>query len=183
MKYSTKAMFGKINLGDICDYDYINWAEEMLMADYDSPSLRILAGLNPDHSFWDEEAEYFWRSIKELDIEMPRIEDGIKAYACEIAQKIINDQFTLSKSHLTSSQLGVMALSNIYYKFLDDDLSGNYSDYAIWFELDDTLCSLLGGFQVSVTLENFDPLVKQEAEIFLAKMASYNQANDSTLPL
>ncbi len=144
--------------------DYIHWAEEMLMEDYDSPSLRILAGLDHHNSFWEVES-YFMRSIEELNIEEPEAKIAIRAYACKIAQQVINGQYD-------SSQLAVRDLYQIW-KYLDYD-----SEYVIWFELDDALDSLLSQYfpysYPSATLENFDVIVKQEAEIFLAKMASYN---------
>jgi hypothetical protein len=172
MKYSTTAIFGKRAVHDISAYDYIEWAEEMLMQDYDSSSLRILAGLDHHNDFWEVD-DYFLRSIKELDLEEPEAKTAIRTYACETAQSIIDSQLTPSRSPLTSSQLGVMALSNIYYRFLWGELDGNYSDYEIWLELNDALGSLFAGF-LSMTLEKFDAIVKQEAEIFLSKMASYN---------
>ena len=181
MRNSTKAMFGKRALGDISAYDYIDWAEEMLMQEYDSPSLRVLAGLDRHNDFREVES-YFLRSIEELNIEETEIKVAIRAYACETAQKIIDDQFTYSKSditssrsHLISSQLGVMALSRIYYGYLWGDLDGDYSDYEIWLELNDVSGGILNpSWQSSVTPEDFDSIVKQEAAIFLAKMASSN---------
>lgn len=105
---------------------------------------------------------YFLRSIKELNIEEIEPKAAVRAYACEIAQQIIDGQST-------SFQQAIQALYQIW---LDTDFD---SDYAVWSELDDALDRLhAGGFPYSypaATLENFDVIVKQEAARFIAKMA------------
>lgn len=50
--------------------DYIEWAVERLSEEIDSPSLRILAGLNPRFER-DEVEPYFLQTCKELDIQPP----------------------------------------------------------------------------------------------------------------
>ena len=67
MDTKTKALFGKSLLHYASIQDYIDWAIEMLLEDYDSPSLRILAGLYPDSCIC-EANKYFFYSIKELGI-------------------------------------------------------------------------------------------------------------------
>jgi hypothetical protein len=156
---STKAIFGKRAVQNIFAEDYIDWAGEMLVQGYDSPRLRILAGLDRQGSVFEVE-EYFLHSINELTIIEPESKAAVRAYACEIAQQIINGQLT--------AQQGVRALYQVYRNTEYD------SDYVIWLELDDALDSLLAGVfpysYQSATVENFDTIVKQEAERFITEM-------------
>jgi hypothetical protein len=55
-------------MGDAQGKDYIDWAVDLLMAGRDTPSLRILAGLNASHERGDIE-EYFLRTCRELGLE------------------------------------------------------------------------------------------------------------------
>jgi hypothetical protein len=185
MKNSTKAILAKrLLLHDISAQDYIEWAVDMLVKGDDSPSLRILAGLDRHNRFLEVES-YFLRSIKELNIEEMEGTTAIRSYANEVFQQIINEQFS-------SSQLVVKTLSqiywNIYQLYVSYDHANNYDllcevdvllkDFNIWRELDNTIEALIvGDFPhdyPSATLENFDTIVQQETEKFTAKMASYN---------
>jgi hypothetical protein len=159
MALSTKAILGKRTLYQLDAVDYIEWAREMLMQDYDSYSLRILAGLEPLTSTSEAE-DYFLRSAKEINLSIPDSEMAIRSYACEIAQQIVDEQLT--------GQEGVRVLYRIC-------LATEYNqDYLIWLELDDALDSLLSMEYAytyeSATLENFDEVAKQEAEKFILKM-------------
>jgi hypothetical protein len=160
MALSTKAIFGKRALYQLPASDYVDWAGEMLVQDYDSYSLRILAGLERLASSFEAE-DYFLRSAKELGLRVPDSEAAVGDYACDIAQQIV-------EGHLTGQE-GVRALYRIC-------LATEYDrDYLIWLELDDALDSLLSGEYAytyeSATLENFDEVVKQEAEKFIVEMS------------
>ena len=163
MAYSTKAIFGKRALGLAFAEDYIDWAGEMLMLRLDSFHLRILAGLiRPGCIF--ETDQYFFRCIKELNIIQPEPEAAVRAYACEIAQQIIDGQLT--------SHEGVRSL----YKIC---VATDYSqEYIVWYELDDALDSLLAGgvsyTYPSASLKNFDEIVEQEAENYIANLQKTN---------
>ena len=140
--------------------DYVDWAGEMLVQSYDSYSLRILAGLERLASTFEAE-DYFLRSAKELDLSIPDSDAAVRAYACEIAQQVVEGQLT--------GQEGVRALYQIC-------LATEYDrDYLIWLELDDALDNLHAGAYPhtyeSATLENFDQVAKQEAEKFIAEMS------------
>jgi len=56
-------------IGDAQAEDYIAWAVDLLVAGRDTPSLRILAGLNATHERSDIE-EYFLRTCRELGLEL-----------------------------------------------------------------------------------------------------------------
>ena len=163
MNNSTKAVFGKRALGQVFADDYIDWAIAMLMEDYDSPNLRILAGLDRRSSFFEVEA-YFLRSIKELGIEEVEPENAIRSYACETAQQIIDGQFTSPHQ----------AIETMYRLWLQLWVARGYNydpDYEIWIELHEALTSIhIGEFPYSypsATLKNIDEVVKQEAARFI----------------
>jgi hypothetical protein len=171
MDYLIKAIFGKRALGQLSASDYVDWAGEMLVKDYDSYSLRILAGLDRFASTYEAD-DYFLRSVKELNLSVPDSETAIRVYACEIAQRIIEDKIT--------AQQGVRAL------FLICIAIEYERNFIVWFELDDALASLLAGYYPftyeSATLDNFDEIVKQEAEKFIASSCSNLQSNNSIQP-
>ena len=159
MALSTKAIFGKRAVYQLPASDYVDWAGEMLVQGHDTYSLRILAGLGPLTNSYEVE-DYFLRSAKELGLNIPDAETAIRAYACEIAQHIVEGQL--------AGQEGVRALYRIC-------LATEYDrDYLIWLELDDALDSLLSGEYAytyeSATLDNFNEVAKQEAEKFIVEM-------------
>ena len=153
----TISILGKRALGNTSAEDYVDWAGEMLIQGYDSHTLRILAGLDRRGSVFDTEG-YFLRCLKELSIGVPETKDAVVAYACDIARQIVEKECTPKD--------GVRALYQVW-------LGTEYDpDYVIWHQLDDAQDSLLEdafpyGYH-SATLENFDDIVKQEAERFIA---------------
>jgi hypothetical protein len=161
----TKLIFGKRALDKAHAEDYIDWAGEMLVQDYDSPSLRILAGLNRQNNTFEAQ-DYFSRCVKELRLNEPEPEAAVREYACEIAQQIIDEQIT--------AQEGVRALYQVC-------LARDYpKEFMVWFELDDALDSLLAGdypyTYESATLENFGDTVKLEAKRFIDKVVGQESA-------
>ncbi len=160
MSISTKTIFYRRALQNIFADEYIDWAGEMLMQDYDSPNLRILAGLDRRSNIFEVE-DYFRRSIKELNIEEIESETTIRAYACELAQQIIDGQFPVSDQ----------AIRGLAQIFVD---AGCDADYVMWSNLADVSYSLRAGeapySHPAATLENFDAIVKQEAARFIAIM-------------
>jgi hypothetical protein len=158
MSNLTNVVFGKRALHRICSADYIDWADEMLEQDYDTPHLRILAGLDRRNSIVEVEP-YFIHSLKELNIEQVEPKAAVQAYACDIAQQIIDGKFTSARE----------AIKTLYQICVDT----NYDpDYRVWLDLDDALdCLHCGDFPYSypsATLENIDRIIKQEAENWIA---------------
>src|SRR5262245_61005665 len=90
MDYVIAAMFGRRALGQLSSEDYTDWAGEMLVLGYDSPSLRILAGLDKFVSTFEAE-DYFLKSVKELDLNLPDPDTAVRAYACEIARRVVDE--------------------------------------------------------------------------------------------
>lgn len=148
-------------MGQLSARDYAEWAGEMLMQGFDSRSLRITAGLDSFVSAFEAE-NYFFRSVQELGLAVPEPESAIRAYACGIAQEII-------EGHITGQE-GVRMLYAIC-------VATEYNrDFIVWYELDDARTSLLFGdypfTYESATLENFDEIAKQEAVNFIATVCS-----------
>jgi hypothetical protein len=162
MNRSTKVLFGRQALGRTFSEDYIDWAYEMLEQDYDTPQLRILAGLDRRSSMFEVD-EYFKKSLKELSIEPLEPKAAVRAYACDIAQQIIDGQFPASRQ--TMKALRQLWLDSEY----DDD-------YDIWSDLDEA-CDYLswGDFPYTyptATLDNFDEILKKEAAQFIVRMTT-----------
>ena len=161
MPLSTRALFGKKVLSQLSASDYIDWAGEMLMQGLDSHHLRILAGLDNSTGLYEAE-ERFLRCSQELEITTPEPEIAVRAYACEIAQQLVEGRLTARE--------GVRALYQIC-------LATEYDrDFLIWYYLDEALDYLLAGdypyTYPAATLENYDEVAKQAAEKFIADMNS-----------
>jgi hypothetical protein len=161
MNSFSKAIFGKRALHHVFAEDYIDWAYEMLLQNYDSPSLRILAGLHRPSNL-REIGSYFLDAIEELQIEIPEPKTAIWDYACDLAQKIVDGQFTNIRD----------LVGTLYQICRETDYDANY---AIWADLDDLLDSLDFGEvpygYPSATLENINEIIKKEALNFIAKIA------------
>src|SRR5580704_16349162 len=68
--------------------EYVEWAISMLERGFDSRSLRILAGLDGFSLF--EADDYFRRVLRELRIPEPDFATSIRAYACELATRLVS---------------------------------------------------------------------------------------------
>jgi hypothetical protein len=157
MSYLVRAIFGKRALGQLTSGDYVDWAGEMLTQGHDSHSLRILAGLDAFTSTFEAE-DYFLRSVRELGLTVPDRDAAVLGYACGIAQRIIDGELT-----------GRQAVRELYKLCLATQYR---RDLMVWLYLDDALDSLLAGeypyTYKSATLENFEEIVRREAESFIA---------------
>ncbi|MBB5034536.1 hypothetical protein [Prosthecobacter vanneervenii] len=68
--------------------DCVEWALEALCQGYDSPSLRILAGLIPPFTTF-EVRDYAMKALRELDISIPVGAAAISAYAKDLVLEIV----------------------------------------------------------------------------------------------
>jgi hypothetical protein len=112
-------------MGDLWPEDYIAWAVDLLVAGRDTPSLRILAGLNPTHERGDIEG-YFLRSCKELGLELLELSDNPRD-AVRFVKR-------LYQSSAFSPEETVHRMANLCQR-------SDYSDPLLeaWFALDDAL--------------------------------------------
>ena len=131
-------------MGDVLGEDYIAWAVDLLVAGRDTPSLRILAGLNTTHERGDIEG-YFLRTCKELGLE-PLEVSGNPRDAVPLVRR-------LSGSGTLSPEETLHYMSRLY------ELS-EYSDplLGLWFALDD-------GF-FPEDMESLEKWIDREWELF-----------------
>lgn len=108
--------------------DCVKWAEAALCEDFDSPSLRMLAGLGEPLNFF-EVKEYTEAALKELGIEIPSGAEAVSAYAKDIALDIIN--------HPESIRLNLKKLFELCIAHdLQDDIYDFYLLYCAWGDCD-----------------------------------------------
>ena len=69
--------------------DCVHWAEAALCEGFDSPSLRILAGLLPPLNVF-EVRDYTVRAFRELGLAFPQGSAAVSAYARDLAQEILD---------------------------------------------------------------------------------------------
>ncbi len=89
-------MFCGTNRGDAADC--VEWALEALCDGYDTPSLRILAGLIPPHQSF-EVRDYAIKSLRELGISIQVGAKAISAFARDLIADIVA-QPSLMQPHL-----------------------------------------------------------------------------------
>ncbi|HSG31547.1 MAG TPA: hypothetical protein VLB82_08385 [Thermodesulfobacteriota bacterium] len=109
--------------------DCISWAEEALHNGFDSPSLRILAGLDkPLNSF--EVNEYTTRALHELNIKIPSESEAVDEYASELVLLIIDHPERMRDVLKLLSDLAISTefQDNIFDYYL---LNGAYEDLDI----------------------------------------------------
>jgi hypothetical protein len=73
---------------------YVDWAIDLLYADFESESLVILAGLNGYDT--EEKEEYFWKSIEELQIDIKKSDyELIENYALITARQVVENKLNV----------------------------------------------------------------------------------------
>ena len=123
MTTSTRKILARRYMGLAYDQEYVTWAVGMLVEGYDTPILRILAGLSfPFASF--EIDVYFSKTLVELGITIPDRETCLRTYALDVARGIVNGDITPEE--------GCHTIFHITQDLLTSDLR-------IWLYLDDKL--------------------------------------------
>ncbi len=154
MSLTTPAFFFARATNRLFASDYFEWAISLLEKDFDSPSLRILAGYDGDSVF--EADEHFRRVLRELHIPEPDFDASARAYACELCDRILAGTLNLRD--------GVRELYKICF-------ATNYADdFRIWLYLRQGLDNIEAGdppwsFE-NLTAENADEIVRAEAKRF-----------------
>jgi len=67
LSFSTIALLGRANLKHAREEEYVEWATHMLEEGHETPSLCILAGLEPLLNHFEIQ-DYFKRSLRALGI-------------------------------------------------------------------------------------------------------------------
>ena len=112
-------------LGEATPEDHIAWAVRRLGEGFDTPSLRVLAGLDPTHERWEIEP-YFLKSLEEADLEAAEGLDGPRD-AARIVRRLFED------GRLSAEQT-VARMSALHRR-------GEYADpiLGIWHDLEEEL--------------------------------------------
>lgn len=136
--------------------DAIDWAVDMLMLGYDSPSLLILAGISKPTTYYEAEP-YLTQSLRELNISVPASEEAILKYGLYYIQKIGKGEHVkenLYHVHNISMELdfnkSFFNFSLLYWTWADFDYGEQYSHY----------CG-------NVTISNIEEMVINEAKKWL----------------
>lgn len=134
----------------------VDWAVKVLSIGSESENLFILAGL--DYGTTEERENYFWKSVKDLKIEIEKSEDElIEKYALTIANKAIRKE--ISVDYAFSQMLKIVSASeydNRYIAFYEIDEDLDYLTYAN---------SVL--FNSGLTRENSKKFILEELKIFV----------------
>ena len=83
----TSRMLAYQHLRDFNMDEAVDWATEMLMLDYESSSLAILAGLTKPTNFFEAET-YLLASLNELNITLPEKHESIVGYCRTYIEKL-----------------------------------------------------------------------------------------------
>lgn len=149
---------GRIALDNVAPNDYIDWAENLLTEGVESENIAILASLGLDKQPDSEDIKiFFQKSLKDLNLELPKKEDALLTYSRYLCAKIVNAEI--------SSKKGVSELSHFFYQ------SDYEAIYGIWDELNDDIWVVNNGeyylFNSDLTKENTDHYVKKVAKQFI----------------
>lgn len=134
----------------------VDWAVKVLELGYESENLFVLAGL--DYDTTEEREEYFWKSVKDLNLETEKSEDElIENYALVIANKAIRKEISID--YAFSQMLKIVSASEYdsrYIAFYEIDEDIDYLTY------DNSVL-----FNSGLTIENSKDFILEEFEIFV----------------
>ena len=91
MDDATLKFFAKICFNEVTVKDYSDWAIYSLEKGFDSKNLRILASMF-NAGYISEVEPYFKKSLNELNLSYPIVEEFLPEYAKSIARQIINKE-------------------------------------------------------------------------------------------
>ncbi len=160
-------LFGLCYLGIDSPEDYIQWAEEKLLAGSDSSNMAILASMDFEKSIEKHEILYYFRlCLDELNLEWPDDVSISKQYSKILCHKIISNKI--------EPFAGMNSLANF---FPASDYSEGLS--RIWYDLKEDFLLLENGsdprVNQSLLFNNSDSSIVKVAEQYLTLL-------DITLP-
>jgi len=153
----TYQILGQKLLSEFDSKEYVKWAIKVAKEGYDSESLWILAGL--DNESTEVREEYFWKAIKELNLEIEREEiELLNDYAIYLSKAVLNNAL--------SPRTGVKKMFDLCRE------SGYDEKYIQFYELDEDLDCLKYGditpiFNHNITEENANEIILKEFKLFL----------------
>lgn len=135
MNEATKQFFAKLYLQQITNGDYVDWAFACLEKGFDSKSLRLLAGLDRNHTIKADFEELFRRSLVELGWDYPNEKEVLLNHSKNIAKEILAGEIEAAK--------GCEQINEIYYQlgfppelevwtYLDGGHSDEWYDRVWW---------------------------------------------------
>ncbi|MGY3190165.1 hypothetical protein [Lysinibacillus sp. RS5] len=120
----TKILYYKIFEKKVEPIDYVNWACEMLANGISSTSLNILSSLREPLNIFEVE-DYFYRAVKEIDIQEPSHEYCAKYFIRYLLKQIIDDEYK--------------AIDNAYeiYKVIREHFIND--EWNVWYEISEMI--------------------------------------------
>lgn len=151
-------LFARYYLGVARPNDYIEWAEDQLLAGSESKNMALLASMDFDKPIGTYELlDYFNKCIAELNVEWPDKKTSLRDYSKTVCLAIISGKL--------EPQTGL-------HLFLQFNLASNYSEnlFRIWGWLEEDISLLETGFDPTFNnglLEGTDLYIKQVASQYL----------------
>lgn len=129
----------------------------MIESNYESESLLILAGL--DFDLTEEREEYFWKAVKELEIDIEAENSDIE-YGKFIANSVLKNELT--------PEIGLQEMTKIYRS----TKTKNKDKFFHFNEIDEEIGWIenIGypiGVKPKIPIENLDEFLRTEFELFL----------------
>jgi len=91
IKFKTNLLFYKIYKSIASGSDYLNWSFSLLEDDVESESLFKLSSMNKADSLFIFE-DFFYKSLEEMELKIPTVEETIGALVILICQAIVNQK-------------------------------------------------------------------------------------------
>lgn len=126
----------------------IHWAERLLTGDNDTPSLRILAGLDSKNTDSSEIRKFFFQSLSELGITAPDRNTALTKFSNSILEELLDGQIEHTKA--------LSFLTGCYYSTEDFKFQG-------WW----LLSQVLSEYQADeLSKDEINEMINEEARLF-----------------
>ncbi|KIO75085.1 hypothetical protein TH53_22865 [Pedobacter lusitanus] len=130
----------------------VDWALEMLLKGYETPSLLILSGISKPTSFFEAE-KYLLNSLKELGIAVPEKQEAIIGYCRNFIEKI-------AKSADVKTNLEALYSTGLAFDY-EKPIFEFYLFYWAWCDLD--YGESYQNYVPEATRDNIEELVTKKA--------------------
>ncbi|MEA5509757.1 hypothetical protein VB715_08270 [Crocosphaera sp. UHCC 0190] len=136
--------------------DIIDWAVSLLMMDYDSPSLRILAGLT--HVNNRQEITYYVdKTLQEFNVYKLEGKAAVLAYTAVLLKDFINGKISQAQ--------GIGEIHQLCLNW--DYLEEIFDFYLLWNALDDFRYDDVQFYWPNATKENISNIIREQAKKWL----------------
>lgn len=148
MQFSTKAILAFRSLERDIDEQWVDWAVSMMLQNYDTPHLNMLAGISPPF-YQPELIPIADKALKELGLDWSDKEKAVRDYIVELLEKMLNGE--LSKKYV----LGEIKDIHVEEDFRDD----LYDFYLLYYALDDLEISEVQWYWKGADRKNIDGII------------------------